>query len=220
MARPTKLTPDLQEDILRALRAGATIESTCDSVGIGVSTFYMWVAVGEAYRDKQPHDKMPRKIKDREALSEFSEQVTRAKANGLIHATVRFREGMNPSQTVSNITETVTETRLRTVKKPDGSTEQVPYEHTKTTNRRMITDSPGDWRAAMEYLARRDPEHWARQTIHHEHTGKDGKPIEATQTHVNIQAETAHDASDILQRLADLGAIPPTASPPIDDTET
>ena len=39
-------------------------------------------------------------------------------------------------------------------------------------------------------------------------TGKDGGAIETRTTSVNVNAESAHDAADILQQLADLGAIP------------
>lgn len=39
-------------------------------------------------------------------------------------------------------------------------------------------------------------------------TGADGKPIQTQQTNVNLQAESAHDANNILKQLAELGAIP------------
>lgn len=39
----------------------------------------------------------------------------------------------------------------------------------------------GDWRAALEYLKRRDPENWGdRQSL--EHTGKNGAALETTIT--------------------------------------
>lgn len=177
MPRPTKLTPDMQEEIVRRLRAGATIKATCDSVGIGTTTYYLWHEIGNAHLDKQPHDRMPRKVADREIYVAFVDATTRAQADGLIQAAIAFRTGMNPSQQVSNTTETVTETKLRTVKHKDGTVEQVPYEQTKTINKRTTADMPGDWRAAMEYLARRDPDNWARQKISHEHTGKDGEDL-------------------------------------------
>lgn len=45
-----------------------------------------------------------------------------------------------------------------------------------------------------------------------EHTGANGGAIETRNTNVNIQAENAHDAGNILKQLAELGAIPPDAS--------
>jgi hypothetical protein len=46
----------------------------------------------------------------------------------------------------------------------------------------------------------------------HEHTGKDGAPIETRNTTVVVNAENAHDAGNILKQLAILGAIPPEPS--------
>lgn len=165
MGRPTKLNPELQQQIVTRLKAGATIKATCDSVGLGERTFHQWVAVGKSHLAGENHEKMPHKIADREALAQFSQETTRARSDGLIHAAISFRAGMNPSKTVIEHTEITTETRLRTIKNEDGSTEQVPYQHIKETSKDIITNHPGDWRAAMEYLARRDPDEWARQKI-------------------------------------------------------
>jgi len=165
MGRKTKLNPQIQEAIVTRLKTGATIKATCDSVGLGETTYHQWVAVGNAYLEGEKHAKMPRLVVEREALAEFAEQTTRARSDGMIHAAARFREGMNPSESVTEHTETTTETRLRTVKREDGATEQVPYEHIKETTKRIVSHQPGDWRAAMEYLARRDPAEWARQKL-------------------------------------------------------
>lgn len=151
MGRPTKLTTEIQEQIVTRLKAGATIKATCDSVGIHVDTYQNWIKRGNKARNGM--------------YFSFFDEATRARSDGLIHAAISFRAGMNPSKTVTEHTETVTETRLRTIKNEDGSTEQVPYQHIKETNKDIITNHPGDWRAAMEYLARRDPDEWARQKI-------------------------------------------------------
>ena len=47
MARKTKLTPELQRDILQVLEAGATIKDACHFVGIDESTYYKWIQRGE-----------------------------------------------------------------------------------------------------------------------------------------------------------------------------
>jgi hypothetical protein len=155
----------LQEEVVKALQAGATIKATCDSLNLGVSTFTMWVAVGEAYSNGEDHKNMPRKIVDREALSAFSAATTRAKSVGLVTAAARFRQGMNPSETVSITSETKTETRLRTIKHPDGRVEQVPYDHISRVEKQTTTHHPGDWRAAESYLARRDTTNWGKQEV-------------------------------------------------------
>ncbi len=50
-------------------------------------------------------------------------------------------------------------------------------------------------------------------------TGKDGGAIKTEQINVNINAENAHDAGNILKQLAELGAIPPARSESGHDSE-
>lgn len=170
IGRTSKFTDDTRRKILKRLRAGVTIAATCDSVGIGESTYFEWTAIGRAHLDGTTHPRMPRKAADRQVYAEFAEAVTRAIADGLVRATIAFRQGMSPSKSESTITETIKETRL--------DKEGNPYLYEKTVTRHTVEQIPGDWRAAMEYLARRDPEHWARSAPQKvEHTGKDGGPI-------------------------------------------
>lgn len=164
MPRPSKLTDSLQKDILDRLRAGATVQATCDSVGIHKSTFYDWLKRGEEAKSGK--------------FSDFSDEATRAQADGMITAAIQFKKGMMPSESESVTTKTVSETRL----KKDGT----PYEYKKTETTRTITQHPGDWRAAMEYLARRDPDNWARQTIRHDIGNADGAAFEQRIT-VNVE---------------------------------
>jgi transposase-like protein len=191
MARPTKLNPELQSKIIERLQAGATVQATCDSVGIHKQTFYNWMKKGEKEKDGE--------------LFDFFDATTRAQADGLIQAAVRFRQGMNPYDAETVSTETFEETRLD----KDGK----PYTYRKVTTKKTIAHMPGDWRAAAEYLARRDPENWARTAPQKlEHTGAGGGAIKTRNTTVVVNAENAHDAGNILKQLADLGAIPPKPS--------
>lgn len=47
MARPTKLTPELQRQICGLLEEGNFVETVCDYVGINKFTFYEWMKRGE-----------------------------------------------------------------------------------------------------------------------------------------------------------------------------
>ncbi len=47
MARPTKLTPELQKQICDFLTAGNFVETVCDYVGVCKFTFYEWIKRGE-----------------------------------------------------------------------------------------------------------------------------------------------------------------------------
>lgn len=46
MARPTKLTPELQEKICQAIRAGNYIETAAAYAGVNKSTLYDWLKRG------------------------------------------------------------------------------------------------------------------------------------------------------------------------------
>jgi len=182
MGRPTKLTPEVQAKIIQALEAGATVQASCDFVGIHKATYYDWLIRGEAERTRRENNGIKEGTKQwvaEQIYLDFSDAATRAQASGLVNASIQFRAGMNPSKSVTNTTITTTETRLRTIKHDDGRVEQIPYDHVKSEQRQSITDTPGDWRAAMEYLARRDPESWARQKIDLAHSGKIDTGIEA-----------------------------------------
>ena len=69
MGRPTKLTPELQEELLKALKGGTYVEDACAYVGIGVSTFYDWMRLGSL--NEAPY-------------SEFSEAVEKARASAVV----------------------------------------------------------------------------------------------------------------------------------------
>ena len=47
MARPTKLTPELQETICEIIGKGNSITTACHAVGIADTTFYEWKQKGE-----------------------------------------------------------------------------------------------------------------------------------------------------------------------------
>lgn len=141
--RKSKLTKNRKDAIVELLEKGATDKDTCASVGIDESTFYGWIKDG---RDK----KSPEKI-------EFLEAVTRARAQVNLLATESIRLGMMPTLVKSETTETIRETRMN----KNGQ----PYTYEKVVNRRTLTEQPGDWRAAVEYLKRRDPEHWTDHVV-------------------------------------------------------
>lgn len=141
MPRPTKLTPDVQKKIVDALMTGATIEKVCAYVGIHKDTFYSWLARG---KDSQRTNK----------YTDFADAVTHAKAAAHINATKVLAAGMQPSQVETEVVELITETRLNT---DTGKT----YQHERSTQRKSITQKPGDWRAAESFLKRRDSQNWS-----------------------------------------------------------
>lgn len=67
MGRPTKLTPELQAALVKAIRSGHSIASAAELVGIGERTIYDWRKAGEA-GDATPE------------LAEFAQALTQARA--------------------------------------------------------------------------------------------------------------------------------------------
>lgn len=163
MGRPTKLTPDLQEELCSLLTDWVPIETACDALGISDATYYAWRKRGREEQDrraawtgKEPPGKREQARRDREApYLEFLEATTRAIAKGESYAIDALRRGTLPSETVVRSVETFTETRL----KPDGTT----YEYARIIKREQVTESPGEWRPALEFLKRRDPKRWSEQ---------------------------------------------------------
>lgn len=148
MARKSKRNDKLESKIAEYLSGGSTIKDACAAVGIGEATYYEWV------------NKFP----------EFSEIATRAQAIARQRAIEAIRLALNVTEQKTETTELIKETRLRTVKRTleNGSVvvEQVPYTHERMIAKTSTTKIPPDWRAGVEYLKRRDKEHWSeKQTI-------------------------------------------------------
>jgi hypothetical protein len=141
--RKSKLTSSRKKAIIELLEIGATDKDTCAAVGISETAFYGWLKDGK-------ENKSPEKV-------EFLKAVTRARAQVNLIATDSLRNGMLPTLVKSETTETIRETRLN----KSGQ----PYTYEKVVSRRTITEQPGDWRAAVEYLKRRDPEHWTDHVV-------------------------------------------------------
>jgi len=96
MARPTKLTPQLIEDITNWLKLGYYQEDAATMVGISPSTYYEWMKRGEKFIEKEDNKLLnPPNTEDGVELvpadaavegevidlySEFSEAVKKARA--------------------------------------------------------------------------------------------------------------------------------------------
>jgi hypothetical protein len=80
VARPTKLTPEVQERIATALRAGNYRKASALSAGISEPTFHRWMKLGERAKSGIHHD--------------FYEAVLRAEADAEVHAVAVIRRAM------------------------------------------------------------------------------------------------------------------------------
>ena len=141
MGRRTKLNDKTQSEIVKLIETGAPIADACSTAGIAESTFYDWMNRGEAGEPE---------------FSEFSKAVTRARTAARLVAVKALRHAMSPYKETTKTVETFTETRVGR----DGK----PYDYIRKTERETTTLYAGDWRAALEYLRRRDPANWQPPT--------------------------------------------------------
>lgn len=139
--RKTLYDEKMAEEIRKLLADGCIIADVCAKVGISQDTYFHWVKIHP----------------------EFSEIVTRAKAEANLGAVQSLRTAMHPHDVTAKTVKMFKETRLRKVKTKDGVSE-VPYEYVKTEQSQTVTNE-FDWRAAMEFLKRRDPDNWAESFI-------------------------------------------------------
>jgi predicted transcriptional regulator len=80
MARPTKLTPEVAERIVNAIRAGNYAEQAARAAGISPATYYRWLKRGEREAGGIYHD--------------FYEAVRSAEAEAEVYAVAIIRKAM------------------------------------------------------------------------------------------------------------------------------
>jgi transposase len=80
VARPTKLTPEVQERIVAAVRAGNHIEPSAVSAGISPATYHRWMKRGAKAKSG--------------IYREFHEAVKWAEADAEVHAVAVVRKAM------------------------------------------------------------------------------------------------------------------------------
>ena len=68
--RPSKLTPELQAEIINLLKMGNYIETVCGVVGLNTSTFYDWMKKGKnATNPRNKHRKFQEAVEQAQAWS-------------------------------------------------------------------------------------------------------------------------------------------------------
>lgn len=100
MARPTDLTPEVQQRIIEALRAGNYIDTACEYAGIGTSTFYRWMERGTRQDEPDIYREFRDAVKRARAESEIRNVglVQRAASDGTWQAAAWFLERSYPKK--------------------------------------------------------------------------------------------------------------------------
>ncbi|HEX9952798.1 MAG TPA: hypothetical protein VGB53_13580 [Rubricoccaceae bacterium] len=164
MARPTKLTHDIQSRICTALKAGNTRASAAEYGGITASTFYEWMKRGQ-----KPALTAKGAITAKDLpFSEFSDAVTRAESD------CEMRQVAIVLKAASSRTVTTVATKSKDIMVGRGEQQKkvTLIEETVTTHEEI------DWKASAWWLERRNPKEWKRVEAR-ELSGPDGAPIRA-----------------------------------------
>jgi hypothetical protein len=152
MAKPL-LNDEMQQRICDLLKIGVPIADVCGQVGITDRSYYSWCARGETEKNRLAQNSNARPRQRETKYVQFLQATTRARAEARVTAVETLRGGMEPQVTKTRTIDVFSETRLN--KKGE------PYEYIKKTQREVTTTAPGDWRAAVEYLKRRDSDRWS-----------------------------------------------------------
>jgi len=79
MARPSELTPDLADEALKLAAAGIPKRVIADIIGVGRSTFFYWLQIGQS--GYEPLGQARKPPKDLKPYQEFADAFVRARGN-------------------------------------------------------------------------------------------------------------------------------------------
>ena len=146
--RPTKLTPEIQQRLVEALRAGNTREAAAAYAGISRSTFYNWLERGRNPR----MTKKNRVFKADKGFLDFLDIVTRAENQAEVRCVAVLQKAAHGWP--------VKKTTTKTDKKIIGKTEDGHPIYGTEVSTTVAEYTEYDWRAALEWLQRRYPKRW------------------------------------------------------------
>ena len=100
MARPTKLTKEVQERILQAVSAGNYLDTAAQYAGIDASTMRRWVVKGEAPNAPEPYRSFCTALKSARATAEVRSValIQSAATNGTWQAAAWYLERSYPDR--------------------------------------------------------------------------------------------------------------------------
>jgi transposase len=107
MARPSKLSPELQEKVAGLIRAGNTVEIAAEASGISEATFYAWMARGErSGKADAPYRAFRDAVEQAKAGGEamLVTRIAKAAADGSWSAAAWLLERRSPERWTTNKT--------------------------------------------------------------------------------------------------------------------
>jgi len=91
LARPKKLTQDLQDRLCALIARGHYATTACHAVGLGEATYFRWMELGTDHLEKDA-DGGRKKVAGRSPYLEFREAVQKAQANAQMAHMEAIRE--------------------------------------------------------------------------------------------------------------------------------
>lgn len=101
MARPSKLTDEVQEATARLIKVGVTVEVAAETVGISPETFYDWMRRGELKGSREAKYRKFRAAVEQaraEAEATLVTRVAKAASNGSWQAAAWLLERRSPER--------------------------------------------------------------------------------------------------------------------------
>jgi transposase-like protein len=179
-----KFTPELSAKIINLVLTGESKANVCKLVGVSQSTINRWLT--------EQHD--PRYLR-------FQEEYEFAEAQSARRLSLKIQQAATGYKRVQTVTTTSQVVKIEETRYDDGRVVKKPVVLDLTTT--TVTESDEfDWRAAMEFLARRWPNEWSsRQKI--EHSGEVKTPgVDLTK----LSDEEIEDLERIIDRASKPGS--------------
>jgi len=98
--RPTKLTPEVKDRIVNAIRGGNYQEVAARFAGINEATFYRWMQKGEGDDAPEPYREFRKEVESAKAVAEVRSValIQKAAGDGSWQAAAWYLERTNPSR--------------------------------------------------------------------------------------------------------------------------
>lgn len=187
MGRRPLLTPEVEEQLVKATASGVPVEIAAEAAGIAKSTFMAWLQRGRDEEERLAAAELdgfdPEHSEVNEPYLRLWQRVVKARATAATRAVLVIQK----VAAGGSITEETEETL------PDG------------TVRKTVKRQPPDWRAAAWHLERQHARQFGKEAMQVELSGPDGGPVEVG---------GAVDADALAARLAENIAVLAAASRP------
>lgn len=174
LGRDPLFTPEMRGEICRYLATGVTIREACATVGISVSTVFLWLQIGNAIVKNEYHARIPKDELIKQDYVQFVEEFEKARAQQRASAITQIVNTGSPTW-IHKITGVISRTAPKAItwfNRETGKVTWIPPEDPteKGWERQWSGEAwdydPGQWQAKAWYLERIDPDTWARRDKH------------------------------------------------------